>query len=48
MDTVVKTKQLVETNYNKMIRTKYKKQEISRTYVFYVPEGSILEQYKFN
>lgn len=48
METVVETKQLIETNYNKMIKTTYGKQEINRTYIFYVPKGSILEKYDFN
>ena len=48
MDTVVKTSQLIKTDYNKMIKSTYEKQEIARTYVFYIPEGSILEQYNFN
>lgn len=48
METVVETKQHIETNYNNMIKTTYKKQEVNRTYVFYVPKGSILEQYDFN
>lgn len=48
MDTVVKTTQLIENNYNKMISTIYEKKEVARTYVFYVPKGSILEKYDFN
>ena len=48
MDTVVTTEQLFMTDYNTMIKTTYEKQEVSRTYVFYVPKGSILEEYNFN
>lgn len=48
MDTHVTTTELIKTNYNKMIMTTYGKQEVARTHVFYVPKGSILEQYDFN
>lgn len=50
MDTIVKTTQLIEINYNEieMKKTTHEKEEVDRTYVFYVPKGSILEQYDFN
>ena len=47
MDTLVKTSQLIETNYNTRKKTTYGKKEESRTYVFYVPKDSILGQYSF-
>lgn len=43
MNTVVKTTQLIVNNYNRLLSYTYEKQEIDRTYAFYVPKGSILE-----
>jgi len=47
MDTVVRTKITNEDNYNTGIRTIYK-QEVGRTYKFYIPKSSIPDSYNFN
>lgn len=49
MDTVVEIRRDIETNYNTIPeKQEIREVELSRKYVFYVPKGSILENFNFD